>query len=144
MSAWARASSSLIPRSRVSRSSASPDAATPAPSRRGAARGFLPALFVQFGTLDFQGVAADLDAITRECHSHGLKLLEDCAEAVGATYHGKSVGTYGDCAIFSFQYHKFMTSGEGGMVLARATAAARPALSDEILATVRDHLIAST
>jgi 8-amino-3,8-dideoxy-alpha-D-manno-octulosonate transaminase len=64
----------------------------------------------------YQGVAADLDAITRECHSHGLKMLEDCAEAVGASYKGKSVGTYGDIAIFSFQYHKFMTSGEGGMV----------------------------
>ena len=66
--------------------------------------------------IHFQGVAADLEQITRECHSHGLKLLEDCAEAVGATYKGKSVGTYGDIAIFSFQYHKFMTSGEGGMV----------------------------
>ena len=64
----------------------------------------------------FQGVAADLEKIAAECHSHGIKLLEDCAEAVGATYRGKSVGTYGDIAIFSFQYHKFMTSGEGGMV----------------------------
>jgi dTDP-4-amino-4,6-dideoxygalactose transaminase len=64
----------------------------------------------------FQGVAADLDKITAEAHSHGIKVLEDCAEAVGATYKGKSVGTYGDIAIFSFQYHKFMTSGEGGMV----------------------------
>jgi 8-amino-3,8-dideoxy-alpha-D-manno-octulosonate transaminase len=64
----------------------------------------------------YQGVAAYLNAITRECHSHGIKLLEDCAEAVGASYKGKSVGTYGDIAIFSFQYHKFMTSGEGGMV----------------------------
>ena len=66
--------------------------------------------------IHFQGVAADLDRIVAECHSHGLKLLEDCAEAVGATYKGKSVGAYGDIAIFSFQYHKFMTSGEGGMV----------------------------
>ncbi|MEA2709757.1 MAG: hypothetical protein QOF78_2358 [Phycisphaerales bacterium] len=64
----------------------------------------------------YQGVSADLEQILNECHSHGIKLLEDCAEAVGATYKGKSVGTYGDIAIFSFQYHKFMTSGEGGMV----------------------------
>src|SRR5262249_19540054 len=64
----------------------------------------------------FQGVAADLDKITAEAHSNRVKVLEDCAEAVGATYHGKSVGQYGDIAIFSFQYHKFMTSGEGGMV----------------------------
>jgi 8-amino-3,8-dideoxy-alpha-D-manno-octulosonate transaminase len=64
----------------------------------------------------FQGVAADLEKIIAEAHSNGIKVLEDCAEAVGAMYHGKSVGTYGDIAIFSFQYHKFMTSGEGGMV----------------------------
>src|SRR3954470_13283722 len=53
----------------------------------------------------FQGVAADLDQITAEAHSNGIKVLEDYAEAVGATYHGKSVGQYGDIAIFSFQYH---------------------------------------
>jgi 8-amino-3,8-dideoxy-alpha-D-manno-octulosonate transaminase len=64
----------------------------------------------------YQGVAADLDRILAEAHSNGVRVLEDCAEAVGATYKGKSVGTYGDIAIFSFQYHKFMTSGEGGMV----------------------------
>src|SRR5438874_4088424 len=64
----------------------------------------------------YQGVAADLDKTIAEAHSNGIKVLEDCAEAVGATYKGKSVGTWGDIAIFSFQYHKFMTSGEGGMV----------------------------
>jgi dTDP-4-amino-4,6-dideoxygalactose transaminase len=61
-------------------------------------------------------------AIIAEAHSNGIKVLEDCAEAVGATYKGKSVGQYGDIAIFSFQYHKFMTSGEGGMVAARSSA----------------------
>ena len=66
--------------------------------------------------IHFQGVAADMEKLSAEAHSHGLHLLEDCAEAVGATYKGKSVGTYGEIAIFSFQYHKFMTSGEGGMV----------------------------
>ncbi len=64
----------------------------------------------------YQGVAADLDKILAEAHSNGVRVLEDCAEAVGARYKGKSVGTCGDIAIFSFQYHKFMTSGEGGMV----------------------------
>jgi 8-amino-3,8-dideoxy-alpha-D-manno-octulosonate transaminase len=64
----------------------------------------------------YQGVAADMDKILAEAHSHGLKVLEDCAEAVNATYHGKPVGTMGNIGIYSFQYHKFMTSGEGGMV----------------------------
>src|SRR5205809_3958500 len=42
----------------------------------------------------YQGVAADLDKLTAEAHSNGIKLLEDCAEAIGTTYHGKSVGTF--------------------------------------------------
>ncbi|MEO6434721.1 MAG: aminotransferase class V-fold PLP-dependent enzyme [Tepidisphaeraceae bacterium] len=66
--------------------------------------------------IHFQGVAADMEKLAAEAHSHGIKVLEDCAEAVGATYKGKSVGQIGEIAIFSFQYHKFMTSGEGGMV----------------------------
>src|SRR5206468_8270541 len=44
----------------------------------------------------YQGVAADLDKVLAEAHSNGIKVLEDCAESVGATYHGKSVGTFGD------------------------------------------------
>src|SRR5207248_6644586 len=64
----------------------------------------------------YQGVAADMDQIGAEAHSNGVKLLEDCAEAVNVSYKGKPVGTMGDIATFSFQYHKFMTSGEGGMV----------------------------
>src|SRR5688572_4288191 len=66
--------------------------------------------------IHFQGVSADMEKLAAEAHSNGIKVLEDCAEAVGATYQGKSVGAVGDIAIFSFQYHKFMTSGEGGMV----------------------------
>src|SRR5215212_10004940 len=66
--------------------------------------------------IHFQGVSADMEKLSAEAHSNGIKVLEDCAEAVGATYHGKSVGQVGEIAIFSFQYHKFMTSGEGGMV----------------------------
>src|SRR5439155_8151249 len=65
----------------------------------------------------YQGVAADLDEIIPEARAAGIKVLEDCAEAVGASYKGKSVGTLGDIGTFSFQYHKFMTSGEGGVVV---------------------------
>src|SRR5436190_9063977 len=65
----------------------------------------------------YQGVAADLDALSREASDAGIKLLEDCAEALGATYHDKPVGSMGEIAIFSFQHNKFATSGEGGMVV---------------------------
>jgi dTDP-4-amino-4,6-dideoxygalactose transaminase len=46
----------------------------------------------------------------------GVFLLEDCAQAIGASQHGKPVGTFGDAAIFSFQLNKNMTSGDGGMI----------------------------
>ena len=64
----------------------------------------------------YQGVAADMDVLLAEADAAGIKVLEDCAESLGATYRGKPVGTMGDIATFSFQVHKFVTSGEGGMV----------------------------
>jgi 8-amino-3,8-dideoxy-alpha-D-manno-octulosonate transaminase len=65
----------------------------------------------------YQGVAAEMDELLAEARQHGVKLLEDCAQSAGASYKGKPVGSMGDIATFSFQYHKFMTSGEGGMVV---------------------------
>lgn len=48
---------------------------------------------------------------------HGLKVLEDCAQAAGASQHGVNAGDFGDIGIFSFQMNKHMTTGEGGMVV---------------------------
>ena len=48
---------------------------------------------------------------------HGLFVIEDCAQAHGATYNGKKVGTFGKAAAFSFYPTKNMTTGEGGMVV---------------------------
>jgi 8-amino-3,8-dideoxy-alpha-D-manno-octulosonate transaminase len=67
----------------------------------------------------FQGVAADLDTILHQAHRRGLYVLEDVAEAPGATYHGRRLGAWGDAAIFSFQHNKPMTAGEGGLVATR-------------------------
>jgi 8-amino-3,8-dideoxy-alpha-D-manno-octulosonate transaminase len=53
-------------------------------------------------------------AIARE---HNLKVLEDSAEAIGASYKGKRTGSIGDIGIYSFQTAKMMTSGEGGCVI---------------------------
>ncbi|MBQ6839502.1 MAG: DegT/DnrJ/EryC1/StrS family aminotransferase [Oscillospiraceae bacterium] len=66
-----------------------------------------------------RGVPCNMDAIMEIAKKHNLMVIEDCAQAVGATYKGKYVGTFGDCGCFSFQYHKTITAGEGGMILCK-------------------------
>lgn len=63
------------------------------------------------------GVPCDMKPIMEIAENHGLKVIEDCAEAHGAEYHGKKVGRFGDCAAFSFFANKIITTGEGGMVV---------------------------
>ncbi len=63
-----------------------------------------------------RGVPCDMDRIMAIAKKHNLKVIEDCAQAVGGTYKGKYLGTFGDCGCFSFQYHKTITAGEGGMI----------------------------
>ncbi|EPE97106.1 DegT/DnrJ/EryC1/StrS family aminotransferase [Rhizobium grahamii] len=65
------------------------------------------------------GHPCDMDAIVEICHRRGLLLVEDCAEAFGTRWKGQHVGTFGDAATFSFFGNKTITTGEGGMVLAR-------------------------
>lgn len=62
------------------------------------------------------GHPAEMNALTTLAQEHGLFIVEDCAEAFGATYQGKHVGTFGDIATFSFYGNKTITTGEGGMV----------------------------
>ena len=64
-----------------------------------------------------RGVPCDMDRIMKIAKDHNLVVIEDCAQACGATYHGQYVGTFGDAGCFSFQYHKTITAGEGGAVL---------------------------
>ncbi len=64
-----------------------------------------------------EGCPADLDRILPIARKHGLKVLEDCAQSLGADYKGRPVGSIGDIAIYSFQFCKTITSGEGGAVV---------------------------
>lgn len=59
----------------------------------------------------------DLEAVTAFAKKHNLWLIEDCCDAVGATYNGKPVGTFGDLATVSFYPAHHITMGEGGCVL---------------------------
>lgn len=63
------------------------------------------------------GLACDMDAIMEIARRHGLRVLEDAAEAHGATWGGKRVGSMGDIGSFSFFGNKIITCGEGGMVI---------------------------
>lgn len=66
------------------------------------------------------GWPCEMDAIIDIARRHQLLLIEDCAQAHGATYKGKPVGSFGDAAAFSFCQDKIMsTGGEGGMLLLR-------------------------
>ena len=65
------------------------------------------------------GMPADLDAIRAITQPHGLMLIEDCAQALGAEYKGKKVGTIGDFAFFSFARGKGMTLYEGGVLVSK-------------------------
>lgn len=63
------------------------------------------------------GSPFDVKTVKEFCNKHNLWLVEDCCDAVGASYDGKLVGTYGDIATVSFYPAHHMTMGEGGAVL---------------------------
>ena len=62
------------------------------------------------------GLPCDIEAINEIASRHGLAVIEDAAEAVGARRRGRLVGTHGNPAIFAFYPNKQMTTGEGGMI----------------------------
>jgi 8-amino-3,8-dideoxy-alpha-D-manno-octulosonate transaminase len=65
------------------------------------------------------GVATDMDAIIELANKHSLKVIEDTAWGCGGEYKGKKLGTIGDVGCYSFDFAKTMTTGEGGMIIAR-------------------------
>jgi len=69
--------------------------------------------------IHYQGVAVEMDKIVLAAHRKGLFVVEDCAQSLGTTYRGRQIGSWGDVAIYSFQYNKTATCGEGGLVATR-------------------------
>jgi 8-amino-3,8-dideoxy-alpha-D-manno-octulosonate transaminase len=63
------------------------------------------------------GAPARIDKIMEVAGKHNLLVLEDNAQGCGGSYRGKMLGTFGNMGIFSFDYYKTVTTGEGGMIL---------------------------
>ncbi|SDM01094.1 DegT/DnrJ/EryC1/StrS family aminotransferase [Nonomuraea jiangxiensis] len=69
------------------------------------------------------GSAADMDALNAIASRHNVAVVEDAAQAHGATYRDRPVGGLGDAGVYSFQASKAMTAGEGGLIVCRDQAA---------------------
>lgn len=67
--------------------------------------------------IHMSGATGNLQEVRAIARQHGAALLEDCAQAVGGSYKGRPLGSFGDLAIFSFQHSKALSTGEGGMVV---------------------------
>jgi perosamine synthetase len=63
------------------------------------------------------GLAVDMDPLIQIARQHGLKVIEDAAEAIGQTYRNRPCGSLGDISVFSFYPNKHVTTGEGGMIV---------------------------
>jgi len=79
------------------------------------------------------GHPTDMDPLMALAARHGIKVIEDAAEAHGAEYHGRRTGSLGDAAGFSFYGNKIITTGEGGMITTNDREIARLAWN------LRDH-----
>ncbi len=90
-----------------------PDLLTEELDRRARA-GRLPAAVV---AVDLYGQCCNYDKIVPACAKYDIPLIEDAAEALGATYDGKGAGSFGQLAIFSFNGNKIITSSGGGMLV---------------------------
>jgi dTDP-4-amino-4,6-dideoxygalactose transaminase len=82
--------------------------------RESATRGQLPKALI---TVDLYGQCADYDAILAACAEYSVPVIEDAAEALGATYKNRPAGGFGTMGIFSFNGNKIITTSGGGMLV---------------------------
>jgi dTDP-4-amino-4,6-dideoxygalactose transaminase len=78
------------------------------------ARGRLPKAVM---VVNLYGQSADMDALVALCDAHGVPVVEDAAESLGATYKGRASGAFGRLAAFSFNGNKIITTSGGGMLV---------------------------
>ena len=69
--------------------------------------------------VNLYGQSADMAALNEICKPHGIPIIEDAAESLGAEYQGRKSGSFGDFSILSFNGNKIITTSGGGMLLSR-------------------------
>lgn len=79
-------------------------------------RGRMPKAVV---VVDIMGQCADYEPIEKVCRFYEVPIIEDAAESLGAAYHGRSAGQFGDIACFSFNGNKIITTSGGGMLVTK-------------------------
>ncbi|MFQ5807707.1 MAG: DegT/DnrJ/EryC1/StrS family aminotransferase [Phycisphaerae bacterium] len=88
------------------------------------------------------GVPSDIDAALSRAHKDNIPVIEDCCHALGATWKERLVGTFGVAAIFSFQWGKSFSTGQGGMLTFQDASLAREldrlAATDAVVPTWRE------
>jgi len=89
--------------------------------------------------VSYQGVPAKMDEIMAIANKHNIPVIEDIAQAFGSDYKGKKLGTIGKISISSFQTHKMITCGEGGIVMTDDEQLFERAVRYHDLGTVRPY-----
>jgi dTDP-4-amino-4,6-dideoxygalactose transaminase len=87
--------------------------------RERAKNGRLPKAVI---SVDLYGQCADYERVLDACRQYEVPLIEDAAEALGATYHGRKAGRFGALGIFSFNGNKIITTSGGGMIVSEDAA----------------------
>lgn len=88
-----------------------------------------------------RGSPCQMDALTKVARRHGVALIEDVAQATGASFHKKRLGTWGDVGAFSLQFNKIITSGEGGVLLTNSHALYKRAIMyHDVVGGYRHHV----
>ena len=88
-----------------------------------------------------RGLPCKMDELMALAHKHNLKVLEDSAQADGASYKGHRVGSIGNAGAFSLQFNKILTSGEGGMVITSDQAVyERAMMFHDVIGGQRNHI----
>ena len=88
-----------------------------------------------------RGAPCRMDALLDVARKHGLKVLEDSAQANGASFKGARLGSLGDAGAFSLQFNKIITSGEGGMLITSdAEVHSRVLMYQDVVGGLRNNL----